>query len=100
VSQRTREIGIRRALGAGSREIVALVGRRALACVAGGLIAGLLSAVALTRLMASQLWGVTPTDPATFLGVTLLLVAIALAACIVPARRALTVDPTLALRND
>jgi hypothetical protein len=63
VSQRTREIGIRRALGAGSREVVALVGRRALACVAAGLIAGLLTALALTRLIASQLWGVTPTDP-------------------------------------
>jgi putative ABC transport system permease protein len=100
VSQRTREIGIRRALGAGPREIVALVGRRALACVAGGLVAGLASALALTRLIASQLWGVTPTDPVTFAGVSMLLVAIALAACVLPARRALSVDPTLALRND
>jgi putative ABC transport system permease protein len=70
VSQRTREIGIRRALGAGRREIVALVGRRALAFVAGGLIAGLASALALTRLIASQLWGVSPTDPVTFAGVS------------------------------
>ena len=100
VSQRTREIGIRRALGAGPREIVTLVGRRALACVAAGLIAGLASALALTRLIAARLWGVTPTDPVTFAGVSILLVAIALAACVLPARRALSVDPTLALRND
>jgi len=100
VSQRTREIGIRRALGAGPREIVTLVGRRALACVAAGLIAGLASAFALTRLIAARLWGVTPTDPVTFAGVSILLVAIALAACVLPARRALSVDPTLALRND
>ena len=100
VSQRTHEIGIRRALGAGSPEIVALVGRRALACVAGGLIAGLATALALTRLIASQLWGVTPTDPVTFAGVSVLLVMIAAAACILPARRALSVDPTVALRID
>ena len=100
VNQRTREIGIRRALGAGSREIVALVGRRAVLCVTAGLIAGLASALALTRLIAARLWGVTPTDPATFAGVSLLLVAIALVACVPPARRALSVNPTLALRSD
>jgi ABC-type antimicrobial peptide transport system permease subunit len=100
VNQRTREIGIRRALGAGRREIVALVGRRALAFVAVGLVAGLAGALALTRLIASQLWGVTPTDPVTFAGVSVLLVAVALVACVIPARRALSVDPTLALRND
>ena len=100
VSQRTREIGIRRALGASPREIVELVGRRALACVAGGLIVGLASALALTRLIASQLWGVSPTDPITFAGVSISLATIALAACVLPARRALSVDPTLALRND
>jgi putative ABC transport system permease protein len=100
VSQQTREIGIRRALGAGPREIVALVGTRTLACVASGLIAGLATALALTRLIASQLWGVTATDPVTFAGVSVLLVAIAGTACVLPARRALSVDPTLALRND
>ena len=100
VNQRTREIGIRRALGAGPREIVALVGRRALLCVAAGLIAGLAGAFALTRLIAARLWGVTPTDPATFAGVSILLVAIALVACVPPARRALSVDPTISLRND
>jgi len=100
VSQRTREIGIRRALGARPREIVALVGRRALVCVAAGLTAGLASALALTRVIAARLWGVTPTDPVTFAGVSILLVAVALLACVLPARRALSVDPTLALRND
>lgn len=100
VNQRTREIGIRRALGAGPREIVGLVGRRALLCVAGGLIAGLGGALALTRLIAARLWGVTPTDPVTFASVSILLVAIALVACVPPARRALSVDPTIALRND
>ena len=93
VSQRTREIGIRRVLGAGPREIIALVGRRALAFVIAGLVVGLASAFALTRLIESQLWGVTPTDPATFAGVSLLLVAVALAACVLPVRRALSVDP-------
>jgi putative ABC transport system permease protein len=100
VSQRTREIGIRRALGAGPREIVALVGRRAVICVAGGLILGLASALALTRFIASQLWGVSPTDPVTFIGVSVLLVAIAGAACVLPAQRALSVEPTSALRCD
>jgi putative ABC transport system permease protein len=100
VDQRTREIGIRRALGAGRREIVALVGRRAIAFVAAGLVWGLAGALALTRLIRSQLWGVTPTDPVTFAGVSVLLVAIALLACVIPARRALSVDPTIALRND
>ena len=100
VDQRTREIGIRRALGASRREIVALVGRRAIAFVAAGLVWGLAGALALTRLIRSQLWGVTPTDPVTFAGVSVLLVAIALLACVIPARRALSVNPTIALRNE
>jgi predicted permease len=100
VDQRTREIGIRRALGASRREIVALVLRRATGFLVAGLVFGLAGALALTRLIASQLWGVTPTDPATFAGVSALLVAIALLACVIPARRALSVAPTTALRND
>ena len=87
VSQRTREIGIRRALGAGTGEIVELVGRRALVLVAIGLAGGLAGALALTRLIASQLWGVTPTDPATFAAVSLILAGIAVVACIGPVRR-------------
>jgi len=100
VEQRRREIGIRRALGAGRREIVAIVGRRAIAFVAIGLAGGLAGALALTRLIESQLWDVTPTDPLTFVAVSVLLVAIAAIACVIPARRALSVDPTVALRTD
>jgi putative ABC transport system permease protein len=100
VEQRRREIGIRRALGAGQREIVAMVGRRAVAFVAIGLAGGLAGALALTRLIESQLWSVTPTDPMTYVAVSILLVAIAAIACVIPARRALSVDPTIALRND
>jgi ABC-type antimicrobial peptide transport system permease subunit len=100
VSQRTREIGIRRALGAGPREIVALVGRRAMALVAAGLVAGIAGALVLTRLIASQLWGVTPTDPATFAGVSVLLTVVAMLACVLPARRAMAVDPTIALKSE
>ena len=100
VSLRTREIGIRRALGAGRLEVIMLIGRRALALVGSGLVCGVVGALLLTRLIASQLWGVTPTDPATFAGVSLLLVGVALIACIAPARRALAVDPTIALRTE
>jgi putative ABC transport system permease protein len=76
------------------------VGRRALTLLAAGLVLGLACASALTQLIRSQLWGITPTDPATFAGVSLLLVIIGLAACVLPVRRALSVDPTVALRND
>jgi ABC-type antimicrobial peptide transport system permease subunit len=100
VSLRTREIGIRRALGAGRAEVIQLVGRRALMLVGSGLVCGLAAALVLTRLIASRLWGITPTDPATFIGVSVLLVCVAVAACIAPARRALAVDPTVALRTE
>jgi ABC-type antimicrobial peptide transport system permease subunit len=100
VAQRTREIGIRMALGATSREIIQSVGRQAVALIATGLVFGLAGSLAVTRLIASQLWGVTPTDPATFAGVTLLLVLVALMACFIPARRAMRVDPTVALRSE
>ncbi len=100
VAQRTREIGIRMALGASAREIVLSVGRQALALIVAGLLLGLAGSFAVTRLIASQLWGVTPTDPATFAAVTLLLVLVALLACFIPARRAMRVDPTVALRTE
>ncbi len=100
VAQRTHEIGIRMALGASAREVVKLVGRRALLLISAGLVLGLAGSLALTRLIASQLWGVTPTDPATFAAVSLLLAVVALLACFVPARRAIRVDPTVALRSE
>jgi ABC-type antimicrobial peptide transport system permease subunit len=100
VSLRTREIGIRRALGADRRDIVALVGRRALLFLAVGLVVGVVSALMLTRLIESQLWGIKATDPATFVSVSMLLAAIALVAAGMAARRALAVDPAIALRND
>jgi putative ABC transport system permease protein len=99
VSQRTREFGIRKALGAGSRDVAVLVGRDALVLVAAGLICGSAGAWALTRLIASQLWTVAPTDPATFGGVAVVLLAIAALACLGPARKAMVTDPTLALRD-
>jgi putative ABC transport system permease protein len=98
VAQRTQEIGIRMALGAGARDVVAAMGRRALLVIAAGLAAGLAGSLALTRLIASQLWGITPTDPATYAGVSVLLVSVALIACFVPARRAMAVDPAATLR--
>jgi predicted permease len=100
IAQRTREIGIRLALGAGAAEIAALVGRHAFAIVGTGLAAGLAGALLLTRTIASQLWGVTPTDPPTFAAVSAILVAIAAIACLVPVRRALRVDPTVALKAE
>jgi putative ABC transport system permease protein len=98
VSERTREIGIRRALGAGKWEIVTLVGRRMLTPILAGLIFGLAGALAFTRLIATQLWDVTQTDPATYVAMSLLLASVALLACLAPTRRALAVDPTVVLR--
>ena len=100
VAQRSREIGIRMALGATGRKIVYLVGRRALLLIVSGLVFGLAGAFAFTRLLSAQLWGVTPTDPLTMTGVCLLLVVVALFACFIPARRAIRVDPTEALRTE
>jgi putative ABC transport system permease protein len=100
VAQRTREIGIRMALGAGPRKVLMLIGGRAIILISIGVVFGLAGSVALSRLIASQLWGIEPTDPATFTGVSLLLVAVALVASFVPARRAIRVDPTEALRTE
>jgi len=100
VAQRTREIGIRMALGASPHEILALIGGRAATLISFGMLLGLAGSLALSRLIASQLWGIQPTDPATIIGVSLLLIAVALLACFVPARRAIRVDPTEALRSE
>jgi len=98
VTRRTHELGIRVALGSSRREIVGLVLRQGMLLAAIGLAGGLMAALALTRLMAGLLYGVRPADPATLGAVALVLGAIALAACYIPARRATAVDPVVALR--
>lgn len=100
VSQRTHEIGIRMALGAERRDITRLVLREATELALIGVSLGVLAALGLTRLITSLLFGVSPTNPLTFFAVSLILTAIALLACYVPARRATRVDPMGALRNE
>jgi putative ABC transport system permease protein len=99
-ARRTREIGIRIALGASGRSVLALVIRKGMLPALLGLGLGLAGAVALTRFLASQLYEVNATDPLTFLGVAALLLLVALAACYLPARRATRIDPMTALRYD
>lgn len=100
VSQRTREIGIRVALGAKSGKILTLVLRQGLILVCVGLVVGLALAFAAAQALESQLLGVTATDPLSFAGTTLVLLAVALTACLIPARRAARLDPLVALRRD
>jgi len=100
VEQRTREIGIRMALGADGWDVLKLVFRQALAVIAIGVAAGIVGATALTRFISSQIWEVKTSDPGTFAGLTVLLMAIAIFACVVPTRRAVQVDPTDALRHE
>ena len=100
VSQRTHEIGIRVALGAGRRSVLGLVVGEGLKLALIGVSVGMVGSLALSRLIASQLHGVRATDPATFTGVALLLAAVALTACYIPARRAMRVDPMVALRYE
>jgi putative ABC transport system permease protein len=100
VAQRTPEIGIRIALGAQGRDVLRLILAQGLKPVAIGSVIGLIAALALGRVLASLLYGVTATDPATFVIVALLLSFVALVACYLPARRATKVDPLSALRHD
>jgi predicted permease len=99
VSQRTREIGIRRALGAQTASVIALVLRQGMTPALLGLGIGLLAAMSASRLMSSFLLGVSPSDPLTFLTAVVLLAAVSIAACSIPAWRAARVEPTQALRQ-
>ncbi|HUH82059.1 MAG TPA: FtsX-like permease family protein, partial [Solirubrobacteraceae bacterium] len=100
VGQRTREIGLRVALGAGRREVVGMVVGRAIRLVALGLAGGLVLALGAGQLLRSQLVGVGPRDPVTYLGIAALLALVGLAAAWLPARRAARVDPMVALRYE
>lgn len=100
VTRRTREIGIRTALGAERARIILLVIRQAIRLVGIGLLCGFIAAALLGRFAASQLFEVSPLDPATFLITALVLTAAALLASFIPAWRAARVDPVIALRNE
>jgi len=100
VSVRTREIGIRMALGAQQANILRIVLLNGFRLVAGGILVGLLVSYALTRFLTSQISGVSATDPWTFAAVVTLVVFVGLVACLLPARRAARVDPLVALRYE
>jgi ABC-type antimicrobial peptide transport system permease subunit len=100
VGQRSSEIGLRMALGAGTGDVLRMILRQGMALTGIGLAVGLIAAVAATRLVASMLFEVKASDPATYLGVAALLGVVSLAASYIPARRAARVDPASALRHD
>ncbi len=100
VSQRTRELGIRIALGATAPDVGRLIVGQGLKLVLSGIVIGLVSALALQRVSGKLLFGVSPTDPLTFMVIASLLLAVALLACWIPARRATNIDPLTALRSE
>src|SRR5262249_43320590 len=100
VAQRTRELGLRMALGAQQRDLLRMVVKNGLKLTAVGIAFGIAGGLALTRFLASLLFGVTPTDPSTFMAVGIVLFIAAFAASYVPALRATRVDPVVALRYE
>ena len=100
ISRRTREIGIRMAIGAGQPQVLGLVLRHALALIGSGTLLGLVAALVAGRLLGQILYGIQPTDPATFAIVPALMLAVATLACWIPARRAIHIDPIRALRQE
>jgi ABC-type antimicrobial peptide transport system permease subunit len=100
VKQRTSEIGVRLALGASPRQVSQLIVQQSLTPVVAGLIAGLVLAMVATQFLSTQLFEVSPIDPATFSLVSVILLAAAVAASVIPARRAMRVDPVNALRAE
>ncbi len=100
VARQTHEFGIRMALGAERRDVLVLVLSKGLRLAAWGTLGGVACALVLTRLMSDMLYGVSSTDPATFIGVVIVLLTVALLACYIPARRATRVDPMVALRHE
>jgi putative ABC transport system permease protein len=100
VSQRTKEMGVRMAIGAGAHDIRRLIFSEGLRPVAVGLIAGLALSLGVNRMLQSQLVGVSPYDPVTMATAPLVLILVALMACQIPSRRAMSLDPAVALRHD
>jgi putative ABC transport system permease protein len=100
VSQRKREIGIRLALGAQRGNVLQMIVRQGMQFALVGVAVGIAAALGLTGLMRNLLFGVTAHDPVTFVGVSVLLIIVALLACYIPGRRALRVDPVVALRYE
>jgi putative ABC transport system permease protein len=100
VAQRTREIGVRMALGARRPDVLALIVKRGMALVLIGIACGIVLSLASARLMSGLLFGITATDPLTFIGVAALLALVAFVANYLPARRAASVDPIVALRYE
>jgi ABC-type antimicrobial peptide transport system permease subunit len=100
VAERTREIGVRMALGAQRRDVLKLIVGQGIVLAVIGIVVGLALAFTVTRLLASQLYGLSATDPVTFIGVSIFLLSVSFIACYLPARRATRIDPLAALRHE